>query len=76
MYDLKPSNKKANIHTGPEWSFHANNMKSALIMFRNKVKGNLGSSNKVKEFGLVSNKKLLLTTSAFKEFFKKPVEKP
>lgn len=50
-------------------------MKSALIMFRNKVKGFLGS-NKVKEFALVGNKRVLLTTSAFKEFFKKPVEKP
>jgi len=44
-------------------------------MFRNKVKGFLGS-NKVKEFALVGNKRVLLTTSAFKEFFKKPVEKP
>ena len=50
-------------------------MKSALILFRNKIKGHLGS-NKVKEFALVGNKRILLTTTAFKEFFKKPVEKP
>ena len=50
-------------------------MKTALIMFRNKVKGFLGS-NKVKEFALVGNKRVILTTSSFKKFFKKPVEKP
>ena len=50
-------------------------MKSALIIFRNKIKSYLGS-NKVKEFALVGNKRVILTTSAFKEFFKKPVEKP
>lgn len=50
-------------------------MKSALVMFRNKVKSLLGS-NKVKEFALVGNKRVILTTSAFKEFFKKPVESP
>ena len=61
------------MHTGAEWSFQAKNMKSALIMFRNKVKGFLGS-NKVKEFALIGNKRVILTTSAFKEFFKKPVE--
>lgn len=63
------------MHSGAEWSFYAKNMKSALIMFRNKIKGHLGS-NKVKEFALVGNKRIILTTSAFKEFFKKPVESP
>lgn len=38
------------------------------------VKGHLGS-NKVKEFALVGNKRIILTTSSFKEFFKKPVNK-
>ena len=71
---MKPSNDKINIHTGAEWTFYAKNLKSALIMFRNKVKGYLGS-NKVREFALVGNKRVLLTTTAFKEFFKKPVEK-
>jgi len=50
-------------------------MKSALITFRNKVKSYLGSV-KVREFALVGNNRVILTTSAFKEFFKKPVEKP
>lgn len=56
-------------------SFYAKNMKSALITFRNKIKGQLGS-NKVREFALVGNKRLLLTTTAFKEFFKQPVASP
>lgn len=44
-------------------------------MFRNKIKGHL-ASNKVKEFALVGNKRIILTTTAFKEFFKKPVASP
>jgi hypothetical protein len=68
------ASKEEAIYYKKSYSFKAQTLKSAFTQFASKIRAEI-SLMPLREFALIGNKRLLLTTSIFDDFFEKPIAK-
>lgn len=73
-YTEAGAKKEEAIYFKESFSFTANNLKQAFLNFASKIRSEIDVMP-LREFALIGNRKLLLTTSIFDDFFEKPVAK-
>lgn len=73
-YTEAGAKKEEAIYFKESFSFKAVNLRQAFITFAAKIRSEIALMP-LREFALIGNRKLLLTTSIFDDFFEKPIAK-
>jgi len=73
-YTEAGAKKEEAIYFKESFSFKANNLRQAFLTFAGKIRSEIALMP-LREFALIGNRKLLLTTSIFDDFFEQPIKK-